>query len=588
MITQSELIGIVSQRPENFSWFLGAGASRSAGLPTAGDIIWDLKLRHYCREENQDISRLDLKNAAVRSRIQSYMDANGFPPLWAENEYTTYFEKIFGEDRERQRRYISATLSERKAALSIGNRVLGGLLADGFCRSVFTTNFDSIVEKAVAEVGGNSLSAYHIEGGSAATEALNNEEYPVYVKLHGDFRYDSIKNLSSDLQNQNEGLSRGFLTAASRFGVIVAGYSGRDHSIMKLFKDALRAPNPFPHGLYWTGLKGRPFHPSVTELIDDALSKGVHAELVEIETYDAMMLRLWRNIDRKSAEADRKVRKAQYSEVNIALAPPGQNQPLVRMNALPIVEHPRRCLTLTLNKEFGWDEVRDIARESNRNLVLTKSDKIFCWGTKENASKAFGAALEGVQVKVLPADFQASENLHMKGFLEQALAYALVRQRPLLTRFRYGATYLIVNPHSGNPEPLKVLENITGNISGRVSGLFTSSTEANPKSEQVEWSEALRVSIDQRNGKLWLTLDPDIWIWPPRARAGAREFIAKRRKDRKNDRFDAILSAWVRILSGSESRNSIFSVSAFEAGDEVENARFRIGNRTGFTRRITQ
>jgi hypothetical protein len=32
-IDQKELIGIVSAKPQNFAWFLGAGASRSAGLP---------------------------------------------------------------------------------------------------------------------------------------------------------------------------------------------------------------------------------------------------------------------------------------------------------------------------------------------------------------------------------------------------------------------------------------------------------------------------------------------------------------------------------------------------------------------------
>src|SRR5438045_3250851 len=33
------------------AWFLGAGTSAVAGLPTATDIIWGLKRRYYCREE---------------------------------------------------------------------------------------------------------------------------------------------------------------------------------------------------------------------------------------------------------------------------------------------------------------------------------------------------------------------------------------------------------------------------------------------------------------------------------------------------------------------------------------------------------
>lgn len=71
-----------------------------SGLPTAADIIWDLKRQYYAREENQEITRQDMQNDAVQARIQSFMDSRGFPQLWADNEYTTYFEKIFGHDKE--------------------------------------------------------------------------------------------------------------------------------------------------------------------------------------------------------------------------------------------------------------------------------------------------------------------------------------------------------------------------------------------------------------------------------------------------------------------------------------------------------
>ncbi|NEJ82452.1 SIR2 family protein, partial [Rhizobium leguminosarum] len=244
---QSEFVSIFCERPEKFAWLLGAGASRTAGLPTAGDVIWDLKRRYYRQEENRDVSRQDIQNEAIRARIQAFMDSRGFPPLWADEEYTTYFEKIFGEDRERQRRYLRGILSEDKVTLSVGNRVLGGLMVTGSTRAVFTTNFDSVVEKAIAEVGGVSLQAYSLEGTASALNAIQNEEFPFYCKLHGDFRFESLKNLSADLATQNEDLSKAFLAAGSRFGLVVAGYSGRDASIMSLLSRLLEAPSPFPH-----------------------------------------------------------------------------------------------------------------------------------------------------------------------------------------------------------------------------------------------------------------------------------------------------------------------------------------------------
>jgi len=228
MIDQYELTSIFCARPQQFAWFLGAGASAVAGLPTATDIIWDLKRRYYCREENQDISRQDVQVDAVRARIQSYMLSRGFPQEGDPGEYGNYFEKIFGTDRERQRQYLAAILSEEKVTLSVGNRILAALLAEGHSRVVFTTNFDTVLERAFAEVSGNSISAYHLEGAQSANNALNNEEYPLYCKLHGDFRYESVKNLKGDLAAQNAELSQCLVNAANRFGFIIAGYSGRD------------------------------------------------------------------------------------------------------------------------------------------------------------------------------------------------------------------------------------------------------------------------------------------------------------------------------------------------------------------------
>lgn len=586
MMGQAEFTGIFTSRPQNFAWFLGAGTSRSAGLPTATDIIWDLKRRHYCREENQDISRQDIQSDAVRARIQAFMDSHGFPALWADDEYTGYFEKIFGEDKERQRRYIKAMLAEDKVSLTVGNRVLAALMTSGMCRAVFTTNFDTIVEKAVAEVAGQSLSAFHIEGSGAANNALNNEEFPIYCKLHGDFRYDSIKNLSSDLETQNRELSACLVNGANRFGFVVAGYSGRDESVMALFRKALESQNPFPHGLYWTGIKGASVHPAVTALIEQAQEKSITSAYVEIETFDTLMLRLWRNIDRKSPDLDAQVKKTHLTEVTIPLPAQGRQKPLMRLNALPVLGSPDQCLSLSFDRPMEWDELRTVARESHGTLVLTKSDSVWCWGTKESAQEGFGKRLRDVSTRPVPTDFRQPDSLHVKGFMEEALAFALIRDRPLLARMRHGHGVLIVDPHAEDVGALEPLFQIVGKTSGNVPGLFTDPTPEHPKAEQVRWAESLRVSLDQKGGRLWLLIDPDIWIWPPRARDSARDFLDGRRKDRRNDKYNAILDAWVQIIMGTDERNAEIVVRPFANGSDSENPTFRIASRTAFSRRL--
>jgi hypothetical protein len=382
MTDQFQLVTKFCPKPQQFGWFLGAGTSAVAGLPTATDVIWDLKRRYYAREESQDLQVADMQVPAVQNRVQAFMESRGFPAAGDPKEYCQYFELIFGDDRERQRQYLMAFLSEKKVTLSVGNRVLAGMMASNSTRVTFTTNFDSVVERAYAEVSGLSISAYHLEGAANAVQALNNEEFPFYCKLHGDFRYESIKNLAADLEAQNEKLGKAFVNAGSRFGFVVAGYSGRDESVMALFRSVLASSNPFPHGLFWTGRKGAQVLPGVTALIRDARSAGVDADYIEVDTFDALMLRLWRNLDDKNPTFDAKVRKTAQTSVSIPLPGPGRAD-IVRMNALPILELPKHCLSIEFKSEKEWSDLRAAAIASEGALIFTKADKVLCWGRED-------------------------------------------------------------------------------------------------------------------------------------------------------------------------------------------------------------
>jgi hypothetical protein len=583
---QEKFTSVFCARPQNFAWFLGAGASRAAGLPTATDIIWDLKRQYYCREENQEIARQDVQNSAVRDRIQSFMEARGFPEQWADEEYSIYFEKLFGEDKEQQRRYLRTVLSEDRMSLSVGNRVLGALMTSGLCRVVFTTNFDSVVEKAVAEVGERSLSAYHLEGADSAVEALNNEEYPLYCKLHGDFRYDSLKNLAVDLEQQNKALSECLVNAGNRFGLIVAGYSGRDASIMSLFRAVLDSHNPFPHGLYWTGIKGFAILPSVDGLLEQAREKGVEAQYVPIETFDALLLRLWKNIDKKPPELDARVRKATLASVHIALPRAGKEKPLLRLNALPIITMPRSCVGLSFRDAKDWEDIRQARNRSKGKLILTKSDRVWCWGVGDQLAAVFGDDLLSADTCNLPGNFTSPEHLHFKGFVEEALCASLAKGNPLLSRTTRESAFLIADSHAKTKSGLDALSDVVGGISGTIPGLLAPVTEQHPEPMKVDWAEAVRVSIDFKNDRPWLLLDPDIWIWPARARHSAVAFLDERRSDRYNQKYNAILDAWIRIVLGTDERNVEVSLRPFNEGSEAENPSFSIGSRTAFSRRL--
>lgn len=584
-MNQAEFTGVFCARPQNFAWFLGAGASRAAGLPTATDILWDLKRRYYCREENQDLTRQDVQNPPVRDRIQSFMDSRGFPPQNDPREYASYFELIFGEDKERQRRYLRAILSEERVTLSVGNRVMSAMMASGLCRAAFTTNFDSVVERAVADVAGMSLCAYHLEGSHAAVQALNNEEYPFYCKLHGDFRYESLKNLAADLATQNEALTASLVNAGNRFGFVVAGYSGRDASIMDLFRSVLASPNPYPHGFYWLGMKGGAVLPSVTELLQAARMRGVTTEYIEIETFDAMMLRLWRNIESKTPEMDAHVRKARMTSVSIPLPPAGTGNPVIRMNALPILELPTQCLSLSFRRSIDSSELRRIRDAARARFILVTSGGIRCWGSEDTIRQTFGEDLLSIEPIDVPGDLSRPDTLHLRGLLEEALCWALARGKPLLSRSLRSGAFLIVNPSAAEQVHLRPLAKVASPIAGQVAGIMTTPTDEHPKAEQVRWAETLRLSLDQKDGRTWLLMEPYIWIWPPRARRDVDAFLERRRSDRFNSKHDALLSAWIQIILGTDERNAEVTLRAFDGESNAGNPSFCLGTRTAFSRR---
>jgi hypothetical protein len=280
------------------------------------------------------------------------------------------------------------------------------------------------------------------------------------------------------------------------------------------------------------------------------------------------------------------VQKTGLASVSIPLTVAGQGKPLLRFNALPIRALPQRCLSLSFKTPKEWADLKEARHESEGQLIFTKADAVWCWGEREVVKAQFGDDLVTVSEADLPTDFSEAENLHVKGFLEEAICAAIARDRPVLSRTTRSLAYLIADPHTEDAGALDPLSRIVGTTSGIVPGLFSAVTEEHPQAEQVRWSEAARISIDMKNGAVWLLVDPDVWIWPARARQDAIEFLDRRRRDRLNDKYNELLSAWVQIILGTDQRGVDVRLSAFGGSEDAGNPAFLIGSRTAFARRL--
>lgn len=556
-LSDSDFIARYVQNASQIMWFLGAGTSRTAGLPTATDIIWDLKRKYYCRQENQDIQHHDINNDSIKRKIQSYMDSKCFPALWSAEEYSFYFDLTFNTDHSEQQKYLNAQLAADKISLNIGHRVMAALLEMGKAKLIFTTNFDTVLEQAYAEVTGKNLTTFHLEGAYAALEALNAENFPVYAKVHGDFRYQSIKNLTADLVSNDEKIQSCFLAAATRYGVVVSGYSGRDKNVMNMFDKALEQNNPFPQGLYWAVTRSTEIPNTVKALIEKARSKNVRAYVVPVGTFDILLSKIWRQLPIRPDALNGKVRTAIARASSIPRPQQGAAFPIIRTNALLIAQTPNLCAAVNTAKNITFTELNEAIQDHHEKIVAVKTDKILAWGSKAMMSTALSKfSPQKVEPYAISDPVKAiSESSILKSFFEEALARALVRGKPLHLRKNKRQFFAVVDDRQENNSIFDALKYAArykdrqGNETpGKICGKFQ---------PNIFWAEAVSIRLEEKDGQLWLLLRPDIWLKPLVERQNYRDSIKDKKRFRYNPRAYDFLNAWISILLGETGGNSI-------------------------------
>jgi len=560
-------------------WFLGAGTSRTAGMPTATDIVWDLKIRLYCVEENQDIKSHDSSNNTVRRKVQNYFDGRGYPQPWHIDEYSFYFEKTFGTDYAAQQRYLSEILNSNKISLNAGHKILAGLIALEKTKLVFTTNFDEVLETAYAKVYDKALPTFHLEGSYAALEALNQERFPIYAKIHGDFKYQSMKNLSTDLFNNDQQIQNCFLAAASRYGLVVSGYSGRDTNVMEMFGKAIKLHNAFPSGLFWAVTDQNSILPSVKELIDEAQKLGVKAHIIESGTFDIMLSKIWRILPGRPESLVQKVNANNYKEVSITLAPAGNGFPIIRTNAVPILSLPNRCAIIKTKRTFSYLEIKDLIRINKPNAIITKTDQILAWGKKEEFAKVFGEdEIETIEDYQFEDAMQLIKNSTLyRAFFERGLILTICRKDHLQLKSSHGF-YVVADLKAVKEDiftPLKeALTNSYTGLAGQIAGNLTNGTS---------WQEAVELKFELKNDKPWLIITPTIWIEPASERRNHIDFMRQRKLKRYNKVTSALLDAWIKILFGEDRKAASTKLVCYQ--DSSYPVEFTINTRSAYSRK---
>jgi hypothetical protein len=384
------------RRTAPLAFFLGAGASTSSGVPSAQMCVWEWK-RQIFLTNNPGLEEqfVELSLEGVRRRIQRWLDRHGgFPEENAPEEYGFYIRQCFPIANDR-RAYFADIV--REARPHIGYRLLCHLAETDLVRSVWSPNFDHMAARAAANFKLNP-----IEVGIDTQERANRSPAKgelLCVSMHGDYRYDLLKNTPAELQQQEAALCAALIAELRETSLVVAGYSGRDDSLMAALKDAYRESG---NGiLYWCGFGDTDSPAHVLALIDHARAHGRQAYYIPTLGFDDLLTRV--SLHCLQGETRKSAIKAmeEFAPEDKLTREPWQvakyhATTLIKSNSFAI-ECPAEIFRFDLKQwpeELVWSSIR--GRTSGHALVAVPfKGKICALGFIDTIKKAFGDNIKG-------------------------------------------------------------------------------------------------------------------------------------------------------------------------------------------------
>ncbi len=506
-------------RPNLVSWFLGAGASAASGIPTGYAMIRDFKAQIFCRENNLSKREIDIGDHVWIDRIDDFFRRTSLlPPNGDPTEYAAAFEAVYPQPRHR-RQYIDDAIS--RGTPCFGHKVLGSLVAGGKADCIFTTNFDPLIEEA--SLTANSFlptdeqhrpTVAAIDSAERAMRCLNESDWPLIAKLHGDYQSISIKNTGSELEKQDERMRHVLVEASKRFGMVFVGYSGRDASIMEALTSVLEAKSPFPNGLYWVATSASRLLPAVQEFLLCAHQSGVDVAVVECATFDELAADLIKTVDLPKTLHEQVMQGRPNSRlipVNVQTSEV-RNFPVLRYSALLIEKIPSVARKLTLNQASTSPAIRDLLKANNsRAIVAANGREIAAFGNDRDLLSALaplGARPAGT------VDLDGGKDSWALGLLYDALVRALSRRRPLMPRLRTaGHSLIVAAPREGETEDKAKRRNADLR---ELREAYESALTGYVPNLGFPFREGISLKLENIDGRWWCAFEPYTFVDIPR------------------------------------------------------------------------
>ena len=574
-------------------------------------MIRDFKAQIFCRETNLSKREIDTADPVWIERIDAFFRQTSLlPPDGDPTEYAAAFEAVYPQARHR-RQYIDDAIS--RGTPSFGHTVLGSLMAAGKVDCVFTTNFDPLAEDSALAANAvlpalNQMrpTVAAIDSADRAMRCLDESDWPLIAKLHGDYQSIAIKNTGTELEQQDERMRHVLVEAAKRFGMVFVGYSGRDASIMEALNAVLTAPSPFPNGLYWVTASTSRLLPSVKDFLSRALAAGVDIAVIECATFDELAAEIIKTTDLPQGLYDRVMKGRPAPRLVPVELPTAEVRafPVLRYSALLIESMPRAARRIRLTRAATSPEVRVMLKEKDcRATVAAVGRELAVFGRDQEILEALaplGASIAGTIELDPAADSWAV------GLLYDAFVRSLARQRPLIPRYRRsGHSLVVATPRSGDgPERTQWQKETLA----RLRAAYDSNLTGVVPKIGFPFQEGVHLKLDQIDGRWWCGFEPYTFVQLPRreipaessadaAPAGReQEFMGvhpdrggdpagdwrrERWAQRYNRNWAGIIGAWAQLLA--ETEGTTRRAFGLEDGAGVD-AVFKVATTSGYSR----
>lgn len=330
----------IHSSPGVYALLLGSGVSTDAGIPTGWGITLDLvsKLAEakgestgsdpvawYRQEYGDDPDYSELLNALAKTTAERQQLLRG------------YFEPVDRESDDSQGQPTAA------------HQAIAGLVAGNYIRVIVTTNFDRLLEAALAAHGVTPTVISTPEQIQGALPLIHTRCY--ILKLHGDYLDTRIRNTEEELSSYPDEYNAFLDRVFDDFGLVVCGWSADwDNALRSAF---LRAPSR----------RFTTFWAAHGELTDSARALVDHrdASVIAIDGADKFFSEVWEQV-----QAIEQFSRPHPFSVEVAVARLKQylSEPSYRIRLSDLVDETVERVAAELSSDVFSAQHRDITSQS--------------------------------------------------------------------------------------------------------------------------------------------------------------------------------------------------------------------------------